>query len=206
MNEAAETSSHLATFAILLFYWAVLNLWPKLMLPGEDEKSTRTTVCGSIHDHALQLAPSISTAIDAMHRIDHHFDPRLFVAEATAAYERVIKAYADMDLETLGRLVSPEVLKVFADEFTARQQRQGTLDLTLVGVQEATIADVNFDGEDAEISIRFASEMISVERDPAEVVIAGNPKAIIPSADLWVFARNFGSTDRSWLIIATGDA
>lgn len=206
MNEAAETSSHLITFATLVFYWAMLSLWSKLLWPGQDQHASRIPVPDGIHDDALELAPSISTAIDAIHKIDQRFDFRVFVAEATAVYERVLKAYADMDVETLCRLVSPEVFSVFNDDITERQRRRRTLDLALVGVREAIITDVDFDGENAEISIRFTGEMISAERNSADVTIAGNPEAIVTTDDLWVFARNFGSTDRSWLIIATGDA
>jgi predicted lipid-binding transport protein (Tim44 family) len=61
-------------------------------------------------------------------------------------------------------------------------------------------------GTIAEITVRFASDMIIVTRDAQGAIVSGSPSSPREVVDLWTFSRNLKSSDPNWLLIATGGA
>ena len=53
------------------------------------------------------------------------------------------------------------------------------------------------------MTMRFVSELTSVVRNAEGEVIEGDPKAVKRQKDTWVFARNMGTDDPNWLLVAT---
>jgi predicted lipid-binding transport protein (Tim44 family) len=61
-------------------------------------------------------------------------------------------------------------------------------------------------GTTAEITVRFASDMIIATRDSSGAVISGSAQVPREVIDLWTFARDLRSPEPNWLLIATGGA
>jgi predicted lipid-binding transport protein (Tim44 family) len=69
-----------------------------------------------------------------------------------------------------------------------------------------SLQDAEFDraSGEAELTVRFASELTSVARNAAGDVVEGDPKEVRRQRDVWTFARKMGSNDPNWQLVATG--
>ncbi|MDH5452884.1 MAG: Tim44/TimA family putative adaptor protein, partial [Paracoccaceae bacterium] len=70
-----------------------------------------------------------------------------------------------------------------------------------------TLQSAEFDKttREGEVTVRFASELISAARDSAGQVVEGNPKELRRQRDVWTFSRIMGSNDPNWQLVATGE-
>ncbi|WP_334130043.1 Tim44/TimA family putative adaptor protein [Sneathiella sp.] len=135
-------------------------------------------------------------------RLDRNFDPVTFVQGAQAAYEAIVIAFARGDRPTLKMLLSDTVYESFDASITTREERQETMSTDIVAIRGAEITDASLQGRDAEITVRFDAEMITMTKDREGVVVAGDPQPHMVH-ELWTFARDLKSRNPNWLLIAT---
>ncbi|TVQ59854.1 MAG: Tim44 domain-containing protein [Rhodobacteraceae bacterium] len=149
----------------------------------------------------------IAEALAAMRRAEEGFSPRAFVQGARGAYEMILMAFEQGDLDTLRRFLAPDVYAGFAEAIEGRRAAGYTVEARFIGVREAKIVGARFDPEtaDAEIAIRFKGEMITAVHDAEHRVIEGDPNEIRRETDVWTFARRMGASDPNWLLVATGE-
>lgn len=160
--------------------------------------------------------PDIADFIDAdgpagkaladMKRVDPDFSVHDFTHGARQAYEMIVMAYENGDLDTLREFLSPEVHRPFADAIEARRAKGYTVQAEFVGVREVTVVDAHFVGatNEADITVRFVGELTSVVRDPQGAVVEGDPREIKQQRDVWTFSRNMASDNPNWLLTGTG--
>lgn len=135
--------------------------------------------------------------------VEPGFDPAEFLDGAKAAYEMIVTAFAAGDKETLRPLLSREVFNDFAGVIDERIQRGETVETTFVGMRSAEIADTQVQGRIVEVTVKFESELISATKDAQGHVISGHANAVDQVTDIWTFARDAGSRDPNWTLIAT---
>ncbi len=145
-------------------------------------------------------------ALASMKRVDPSFSVHEFTHGARQAYEMIVMAYENGDLDTLRQFLAPDVYQPFADAIEARKAKGYTVEADFVGVREVTVVDAHFEPETSEgdVSIRFLGELTSVVRDPSGAVVEGDPKEIKQQRDVWTFTRNMASENPNWLLTGTG--
>ena len=85
-----------------------------------------------------------------------------------------------------------------------KRQKAGEQTTTkLVSIDEADVVEGGAKGGAAQISVRFSTKMTTATRDSAGAVIHGDPDLVISTDDLWTFAREIGSSDPTWRLVAT---
>ncbi len=152
------------------------------------------------------LAPAGSALNQALRTIvsaDRSFDADHFLSGARQAYEMVVGAFAAGDRGTLEMLLAPEVYEGFAAAISEREQRGETMETTFVGIDKADIVEAQLRNGNAQITIRFSAQLISVTRDRAGAVVDGDPAKVVSNTDVWTFARDLRSRDPNWKLIAT---
>lgn len=152
------------------------------------------------------LAPAgspLNASLKAIAAADAAFDPEAFVSGAKAAYEMIVTAYAGGERDTLRSLLSREVFDGFSGAIADRERRGETVDFTFVGIDRAEIADAALKGGTAEITVRFAAQLISVTRAKSGEVVDGDPSKVSEATDVWTFARQLRSSDPNWALVAT---
>ena len=150
-----------------------------------------------------ETGSSTAAGFDAIAAADAEFDPKHFIAGARAAYEMVVTAYAEGDRRTLKNLLSRDVFEGFDTAITEREKRGEKAESLFVSIDTAEIVGAELRGKSAQITVRFVSQLISVTRDRAGVVIDGNPEKVTEVTDVWTFARDISSRDPNWKLIAT---
>nr|WIE91349.1 Tim44/TimA family putative adaptor protein [Mesorhizobium sp. WSM4875] len=203
MHETTDPNNQILMMAIIAFYWAWLASWgQRQSRPGED-KANRQDSPTEQRVRGNENNSSLDTPLDVIREMDPDFDLAAFLAGAKAAYEVILLAYANGDIQTLKRFVGPEVLDIFERAAAARRDREEILQLTFIGMQEATVVSAFDEEGTTEIAVRFVSDVVTVTRSANNEVISGDPQQIIEVIDTWTFAYDIRSGKRDWILIAT---
>lgn len=154
----------------------------------------------------IEAESEAGKALAEMKRVDRDFNVTDFSHGSRQAYEMIVMAYENGDLETLEQYLSPEVYKPFADAIAARRAKGYTVEANFAGVREVKLLDAHFDPEtrEGDITMRFKGELTSVVRDPEGRVVEGNAREIRQQTDIWTFTRNMASDNPNWLLTGTG--
>ena len=205
MNEITDPNNHILLVAIIAFYWAwaLLGSWGQLVPRSGDDKAKRDDAPTDHRTGSDERTSSADTSLEGIRKIDPDFDVAAFLAGAKTAYETILRAYADSDIQTLKRLVEPEVLDTFERAIAGRRDRDETLHLTFIGTSEAKVVDTLEEDGTAEVVVRYVSDVVSVTRSANDAIVAGDPRQVVEVIDTWTFACQTQSTKRNWMLIAT---
>jgi predicted lipid-binding transport protein (Tim44 family) len=146
-------------------------------------------------------------ALAAMKRIEPSFHVSDFLAGARGAYEMILMAYENGDLDTLEQFLAPDVYAGFRAAVEAREEQGLEVEAQFIGVGEVTLKKAQFDEMDnvGDLTIRFVGEMTTVVRDSEGNIVEGDPNTVKKQKDLWTFSRVMGSDNPNWLLVATGE-
>ncbi len=113
-------------------------------------------------------------------------------------------AYGREDVNALGRLVTPEVLRNFDRDLAANRSRGVHNDVTDPALLQGDLAESWREGatDYATVAMRFALRDVTVDRASGRVV-GGDPTRPTESTELWTFRRDRGGP---WLLSAIQQA
>ncbi|MEM1364295.1 MAG: Tim44/TimA family putative adaptor protein, partial [Pseudomonadota bacterium] len=134
---------------------------------------------------------------------DEHFEPADFIKGAKMAYEMIVTAFADGDRATLKNLLASDVYAGFDAAIAEREANGERVESSFVGVEKADYVEVESDGGEAQVTVRFVSQIISTTRDANGEVVDGDPEEVAEVKDVWTFARPVNASDPNWKLIAT---
>jgi predicted lipid-binding transport protein (Tim44 family) len=134
---------------------------------------------------------------------DRSFDKDQFLKGAQAAYEMILTAFAAGDRETLKPLLSDEVFAAFDGVIKSRETHKQKATLTLVGFSDVKTIAAALKASVAEITLAFASRLISATTDADGKVVEGDATAVQDVTDVWTFARDVRARDPNWVLVAT---
>jgi predicted lipid-binding transport protein (Tim44 family) len=146
---------------------------------------------------------TVAAGLDAIAGADPGFSPDGFLSGARSAYEMIVTAFAAGDRKALDNLLAPDVMDNFSKAIAARVARNETMETTLVSIDSAVIEDARLNGAVAQVSVRFATKLISNTRDKAGVVTEGSADSVVDHLDIWTFSRDIGSRNPNWRLSAT---
>jgi predicted lipid-binding transport protein (Tim44 family) len=144
--------------------------------------------------------------LEAIASAEPSFDASAFLAGAKSAYEMIVTAFAKGDRATLRRLLADDVYESFTHAITDREGRGDRVEMTFVSLEKVTIDDAQVKGSLAQITVRFLSKLITATYDKSGAVIDGSPERVVDMTDIWTFAREIGSRDPNWRLVATETA
>ena len=134
---------------------------------------------------------------------DASFDAEHFVTGAKQAYEMIVTAFAEGNRRLLSDLLSPDVFEGFDAAIADRESRGEQIDQSFVGIHKCHVIDAELKGQEASVTLKFVSQLITATRDRDGEVISGDPQKIQEVTDIWTFARDVGSSDPNWRLVAT---
>lgn len=126
-----------------------------------------------------------------------------FIANARDAYERIVEAVAHDNLKAVEQLLTDDARIDFTTFLAARRVRGEVAALTFIGFRGAELVDSGVVGTTAWADMRFATELVSVVRDSAGTVIAGDPRRVVQCAERWTFERDLTAKQSQWRLAAT---
>ncbi|MGL5138831.1 MAG: Tim44/TimA family putative adaptor protein [Beijerinckiaceae bacterium] len=150
-----------------------------------------------------QAGTALASGLDAILKADPTFDARGFGTGAKAAYEMIVQGYAKGDRKTLKDLLAKDVFDGFAGAITERENRGETSETTFVSIDKSEIIAAELRGKMAQVTVSFASKLITATRDKNGVVVDGSAEKIVDVNDVWTFARDVSTRDPNWRLVAT---
>ena len=157
-----------------------------------------------ITDHVDEDSDA-AKALANMKRLEPSFMVADFLGGARGAYEMIVMGYEHGDLAEIQPFLAEEIYESFVDGVAAREDQGLTIEANFIGVREMKLVNATLDPDtnEAEMSIRFVSEMTSAVRDRSGDIIEGSLTDIKKQKDTWSFARTMGSDDPNWLLVST---
>ncbi|NBT33222.1 MAG: Tim44 domain-containing protein [Rhodobacteraceae bacterium] len=157
-----------------------------------------------ITDHVPDGSDS-AKALAAMKLAEPGFSVSEFLQGARGAYEMILMAFENGDVDGLRPFLSADVMETFETVIHQRQEQNLTIDASFIGIRELALDAARFDRATGtgEITVRFVGELTSVVRNADGQVVEGDPNEIKRQRDVWTFARTMGSNDPNWELVAT---
>lgn len=168
----------------------------QLPLRATAEKQDPASVVEAKTDSARAGLKDIAAA-------DPEFNTAEFLRGAKMAFEMLFDAFAKGDRDTLKMLLAEEVYAGFDAELKARATAETKTETTLLSVKTEEITEAALAGGKARITVLFATEQVTVTRNAAGDIVAGNPSDVEHDQVDWVFERDTKSKDPNWKVVET---
>jgi predicted lipid-binding transport protein (Tim44 family) len=146
---------------------------------------------------------AVASGLDAIAVQEPEFDAGHFLSGAKAAYEMIVTAFAEGDRKTLRNLLAKDVFDGFSAAISERESRGEKMETRFVAIEKTDVAGAEVKGRNAQVTVRFVSQLVSVTRNRAGEVVDGSPDRVTDVTDIWTFAREVGSRDPNWKLVAT---
>ncbi|HEY8334016.1 MAG TPA: Tim44/TimA family putative adaptor protein [Tardiphaga sp.] len=146
----------------------------------------------------------LAAGLDSIVAQDASFDPRHFLSGAKGAYEMIVLAFANGDRRALKDLLSSEVFDSFDAVIKDREKNEQKTETRFVSIDKAELVNAEVRDRNAQLTVRFVSQMISVTRDKSGAIVDGNAEKVSDITDVWTFARDIASRDPNWKLVGTG--
>lgn len=188
-----------AGLAAIVLYQLYAVLGRRKGLQPEDrqtaeaiERHPAAPVLGDTVDDGVEL-----TGLAAVRAKDPTFDVGRFLNGSKAAYEMIVKAFAEGDRETLRNLLAPSVLASFEEVIDSREAEGRTEQVEFFHSPRADLerAEVT-EGDLARVTVRFLAEFRSRTKGPE-----GEGVDDRRTAELWTFERRLKNRDPNWLLV-----
>ncbi len=179
------------------------------VVPTASAKRSFDVIDGGGEDHDIAHFIGVETpdgkALAAMKKVEPDFTVSDFTSGAKYAYELILMAFENGEMDEVRDFVSPEIFESFSGAIEARKEQGLTVEATFVGVSKTELMEAEFDEASrmAEITMRFSGELTSVVKDVAGNIVEGDPNQVKRQRDTWTFARGMGVDDPNWQLIAT---
>lgn len=159
-----------------------------------------------ITDHVKEDSKA-AEALTAMKLIEPDFSVSGFLEGAKGAYEMILMAFENGEIDSVEKFLGEEVHQVFVDVIGEREDQGLSIEAKFIGVRDVSLTAASFerDKQEAEITVRFVAELTSVVLNAEGEIVEGDRNEIKRQKDSWTFARIMGSDDPNWKLVATGE-
>lgn len=172
-------------------------------LPRKDGQPAPSAAALDAADKHAQRGTPLNDGLRAVIAGDPSFEPKQFVEGAKLAYEMIVTAFAQGDRKTLKGLLSREVYDGFVTAINERESKGEVIKSSFVGIDKAEIVNAEMRGNDANVTVRIVSQLISATYDKDGKLIDGSADDVGEVSDVWTFSRDIRSRDPNWKLIAT---
>ena len=188
-----------AGLAVVVLYQLYTVLGRRVGRQPDEQAAAAAAVAGRAPERIAEPADDgvELTGLAAVKAIDPGFDLSRFLNGSKAAYEMIVKAFAEGDKTTLGNLLAPAVLTGFATAIDQRvaDGRTEVVEFTQPPRADLDRADVD-DVDRARLTVRFLAEFRSRTKGPEGEGIDDRR-----TAELWTFERRLKNRDPNWLLV-----
>jgi len=178
-----------------------------IQMPGSPEsahnETDKPTEQPPVWEGLAEKNSDIAVGLEQVQAQDHSFSAPEFLDGARAAYEMIVTGFATGDKKLLKTLLSKEVYSGFAAAIDERKKQGMEMITQFIGIDHADIVKANVENNNALLTIRFVSELVSVVRDKSGETVEGDESEIQEITDVWTFERDLSSRDPNWRLVAT---
>ena len=128
-----------------------------------------------------------------------------FVSGAKLAYEEILMAFENGDLNKIKKMSSNQVYLTFKDVIDDRNKKGLKVEATFGGVRDIRIKEVKLNKKnlEANITMIFRCDISYSIKDKNDKLIEGGSDNIKKQKDVWTFARKMNSDVPNWYLVKT---
>jgi predicted lipid-binding transport protein (Tim44 family) len=155
---------------------------------------------------AEDAAPVQGRGLAFLRSVEPDFDEAGFLDGAGRAYEMILTAFADGDLEDVRGFLGDEVAAGFDGAIAARHTDGQQLVTRILRLDRPVLDDARIDADVISLDVRFRAELISFTCAQDAVIDEDALPAPATAHDVWTFARGRKAQDPNWVLVATQTA
>jgi predicted lipid-binding transport protein (Tim44 family) len=144
--------------------------------------------------------------IDLLKRADKSFSEKDFKNGVDNAFNIIVKAFSQSDIDTLRKLLSYDLLKNFTKAITERTARNEIHETKIASVDKIEIIDVKLQENIANITVVITSNQSSSIKKVDGSLIEGNNDIFEKIKDKWCFEKDISISDPIWKLVETDSA
>jgi len=167
------------------------------------ELPPETQEIGAKETENVDPGDPVASGLAAVREVDSSFDANNFIAGARAAFEIVVKAFADGEKGKLRDLLNNEVYDNFSDAIDRREKNGEVLETAVIGIKSAHILEARVEGRTAFVTVKVVSEQVNATKDKDGLTVDGDENQVSDVIDIWTFARNTRAHDPNWTLVET---
>ena len=167
-----------------------------------DVKSTN--IDEEIADYVDENSEQFKT-LSELKKIEDGWQVSHFVSGAKLAYEEILMAFENGDLNKIEKLSSKDVYTAFKEVIDDRNQKGLQVEAIFGGVRDIRIKDVKLNKKnlEANITMIFQCDITYSIKDKNNKIIEGGPDKVKKQKDVWTFTRKMNSDIPNWYLTKT---
>jgi len=167
-----------------------------------DIKSTN--IDEEIADYVDENSEQFKT-LSELKKVEDGWQVSHFVSGAKLAYEEILMAFENGDLNKIKKLSSKDVYTAFKEVIDDRNQKGLQVEAIFGGVRDIRIKDVKLNKKnlEANITMVFQSDITYSIKDKNNKIIEGGPDKVKKQKDVWTFTRKMNSDIPNWYLTKT---
>tara|TARA_A100001015_G_C15029306_1_gene732248 strand:- start:2495 stop:3130 length:636 start_codon:yes stop_codon:yes gene_type:complete len=144
--------------------------------------------------------------IELIRKLDKSFSENDFKNGVKNAFNIIVKAFSDSDIDTLRKLLSYDLLKNFTKVITERTARNEIHETKIASVNNIEITDVKIKENIANITVIITSNQSNSIKKVDGSLIEGNTDTFETIKDKWCFEKDISISDPIWKLVETDSA
>ena len=167
-----------------------------------DLKSTN--IDEEIADYVDEKSEQFKT-LSEVKKLEDGWQVSHFVSGAKLAYEEILMAFENGDLNKIKELSSKDVYAAFKEVIDHRNQKGLQVEAIFGGVRDIRIKDVKLNKKnlEANITMVFQCDITYSIKDKNNKIIEGGPDKVKKQKDVWTFTRKMNSDIPNWYLTKT---
>ena len=172
---------------------------------GEDIKNLETYDTKSEDSNVINLNNKKITGegLETLIKADPSFSEENFLEGAKSAFQIIIDAFVDSNIEKLKPLLDYELLKSFTKSISEREARQDKQYVDILSINKINIINISLKESIASITIQIESDQIKYTIDKNDKILDGNKEVSETIKDKWVLERDISSNNPNWKLVET---
>ena len=167
-----------------------------------DLKSTN--IDEEIADYVDEKSEQFKT-LSELKKLEDGWQVSHFVSGAKLAYEEILMAFENGDLNKIEKHSSKDVYTAFKEVIDDRNQKGLQVEAIFGGVRDIRIKDVKLNKKnlEANITMIFQCDITYSIKDKNNKIIEGGPDKVKKQKDVWTFTRKMNSDIPNWYLTKT---
>ncbi len=167
-----------------------------------DLKSTN--IDEEIADYVDENSEQFKT-LSELKKLEEGWQVSHFVSGAKLAYEEILMAFENGDLNKIKKLSSKQVYTAFKEVIDDRNQKGLHVEAVFGGVRDIRIKDVKLNKKnlEANITMVFQCDITYSIKDKNNKIVEGGPDKVKKQKDVWTFTRKMNSDIPNWYLTKT---
>ncbi len=167
------------------------------------EKISELNIKQVIDDGLIKKDEELESALIEIKQEYPEFDLHNFADGAKMAFEIILEAFAEGNMETLEPLLSQKLYEDFKKDILNREDKGLTIDMELHEIKSMQIIDACLAGTMVYITVDFDVEETLVTKKADGSIIKSKSKEHKEMHDIWTFAHDIRNVDPTWMLIET---